>query len=208
MTAENQCPCKRVPLPDLEAFQYCPLDCSMKHLFRVTSANDHNGVSRASAPSRNTSHHHVLSFLGVMVRMPANRYPLCLVLISRNVSRPAYFLCSSRALPLDIFKNHSKVHDPGVDDPIKAMDHSIDGDRPRISDDQPPEERNAPREATLLGSFDVFALIVNKMIGTGIYSAPTTVFLLTKNKQVSLGLWAVGFFYTIMRFVALVAVLS
>lgn len=108
MTAENQCPCKRVALPDLEAFQYCPLDCSIKHLFRVTSTNDHNGVFRPSAPSRNTSHHYVFPWLEVMVRMPANRHTLCLVFISRNVSRPAYFLCFSRALPLDIFKTLRK----------------------------------------------------------------------------------------------------
>jgi hypothetical protein len=69
----------------------------------------------------------------------------------------------------------------------------------RLSTDSPTIERNAPREATLLGSFDVFSLIVNKMIGTGIYTAPTTVLLLTGDKRLSLGLWAVGFVYTIMR---------
>ncbi|KNB12400.1 hypothetical protein FOXG_12005 [Fusarium oxysporum f. sp. lycopersici 4287] len=34
-----------------------------------------------------------------------------------------------------------------------------------------------------LGFFDVFSLIVNKMIGTGIYTSPTAVFLLTGNKN-------------------------
>jgi hypothetical protein len=62
-------------------------------------------------------------------------------------------------------------------------------------------ERNERNEATLLGSFDVFSLIVNKMIGTGIYTAPTTVLLLTGSAPLSLGLWAVGFIYTIMRWV-------
>jgi hypothetical protein len=68
--------------------------------------------------------------------------------------------------------------------------------------DQPAPLRNSPSEATLLGSFDVFALIVNKMIGTGIYTAPSTVLLYTGSKQLSLGLWGVGFFYTIMRYVS------
>jgi hypothetical protein len=72
-------------------------------------------------------------------------------------------------------------------------------DAARGSCDSPPIVRNAPREATLLGPFDVFSLIVNKMIGTGIYTAPTTVLLLTGDKQLSLGLWGVGFVYTIMR---------
>jgi hypothetical protein len=75
----------------------------------------------------------------------------------------------------------------------------VEEEAARVSTDTPPNERNAPRAATLLGSFDVFSLIVNKMIGTGIYTAPTTVLLLTGDKQLSLGLWAVGFVYTIMR---------
>ncbi|KAF4475783.1 alcohol oxidase [Fusarium agapanthi] len=49
-----------------------------------------------------------------------------------------------------------------------------------------------------LGFFDVFSLIVNKMIGTGIYTSPTAVFLLTGNKSLTLGLFAVGFFYCLM----------
>ncbi|KAI9744086.1 MAG: hypothetical protein M1818_002238 [Claussenomyces sp. TS43310] len=58
--------------------------------------------------------------------------------------------------------------------------------------------RNAPSEATPLGAFDVFSLITNKMIGTGIYTAPYSVLIYTRNKQLALGLWGVGFFYTIM----------
>ncbi|KAF5963889.1 alcohol oxidase [Fusarium bulbicola] len=49
-----------------------------------------------------------------------------------------------------------------------------------------------------LGFFDIFSLIVNKMIGTGIYTSPTAVFLLTGNKSLTLGLFAVGFFYCLM----------
>lgn len=52
-----------------------------------------------------------------------------------------------------------------------------------------------------LGVFDVFSLIVNKMIGTGIYTSPTAVFLLTGNKSLTLGLFVVGFLYCLMRFV-------
>ncbi|KAF5635794.1 high-affinity methionine permease [Fusarium sp. NRRL 52700] len=49
-----------------------------------------------------------------------------------------------------------------------------------------------------LGFFDVFSLIVNKMIGTGIYTSPTAVFLLTGNKSLTLGLFTIGFFYCLM----------
>ena len=73
----------------------------------------------------------------------------------------------------------------------------------RLSGDRPQHQTNAPREATYLGVIDVFSLIVNKMIGTGIYTAPTTVLLLTGSKQVSLVLWVIGFVYTVMRCVNL-----
>ncbi|SCO76585.1 uncharacterized protein FRV6_00797 [Fusarium oxysporum] len=42
-----------------------------------------------------------------------------------------------------------------------------------------------------MGFFDVFSLIVNKMIGTGIYTSPTAVFLLTGNKSLTLGFTAI-----------------
>ncbi|KAK4175249.1 putative high-affinity methionine permease [Triangularia setosa] len=49
-----------------------------------------------------------------------------------------------------------------------------------------------------LGVFDIFSLIANKMIGTGIYTAPASVFLLTGSKQLTLGLFGVGFFYSLI----------
>lgn len=52
-----------------------------------------------------------------------------------------------------------------------------------------------------LGVFDIFAFIANKMIGTGIYTAPASVFLLTGRKNLTLGLFGVGFFYSLIRFV-------
>jgi heme/copper-type cytochrome/quinol oxidase subunit 1 len=87
------------------------------------------------------------------------------------------------------------------------MERPLEDDAARRSTDTPQNEAllaegqqgEHGHQATLLGSFDVFSLIVNKMIGTGIYTAPTTVLLLTGDKQLSLGLWAVGFVFTIMR---------
>lgn len=57
------------------------------------------------------------------------------------------------------------------------------------------------RKLAPLKTLDVFSLIVNKMIGTGIFTAPVQVLLATQSKQLALGLWALGFIYTIMRFV-------
>lgn len=50
-----------------------------------------------------------------------------------------------------------------------------------------------------LDTFDIFSLIVNKMIGTGVYTAPASVYLMTEHKSLALGLWGIGFFYTILR---------
>ena len=47
--------------------------------------------------------------------------------------------------------------------------------------------------------WDVSSLIINKMIGTGIYTAPPAVLILTGNKREALGLWITGFIYTLIR---------
>lgn len=47
--------------------------------------------------------------------------------------------------------------------------------------------------------FDIFSLIVNKMIGTGIFTTPASIFLSTGQKNLTLGLWAIGFFYSMVR---------
>ncbi|KAM5349432.1 hypothetical protein ACJ41O_005937 [Fusarium nematophilum] len=52
-----------------------------------------------------------------------------------------------------------------------------------------------------LGRFDVFALIVNKMVGTGIYTAPATVFLMTGRKILTLFLFFIGFLYTLVSMI-------
>ncbi|KAK2599262.1 hypothetical protein N8I77_011032 [Diaporthe amygdali] len=46
--------------------------------------------------------------------------------------------------------------------------------------------------------FDVFSLIVNKMIGTGIFTTPASIFLLTGQKSLTLGLWGIGLFYSMV----------
>ena len=50
-----------------------------------------------------------------------------------------------------------------------------------------------------LGSLDVFSLIVNKMVGTGIYTSPAVVYRMTGSKSITLVLFGVGFLYCLMR---------
>ena len=47
--------------------------------------------------------------------------------------------------------------------------------------------------------WDVSSLIINKMVGTGIYTAPPAVLLFTGSKREALSLWIVGFLYTLVR---------
>lgn len=58
------------------------------------------------------------------------------------------------------------------------------------------------KEIRNLSSLDVAALIINKMIGTGIFTGPTQVLQYTLNKNLAIGLWAFGMVYTLLRFVS------
>ncbi|KAK2026409.1 hypothetical protein LX32DRAFT_21698 [Colletotrichum zoysiae] len=49
-----------------------------------------------------------------------------------------------------------------------------------------------------LNTFDIFSLNVNKTIGTGVYTAPASVYLMTEQKSFALGLCGIGFLYTIV----------
>ncbi|KIX95276.1 uncharacterized protein Z520_09193 [Fonsecaea multimorphosa CBS 102226] len=68
---------------------------------------------------------------------------------------------------------------------------------PSQDGDEPPQTRPVAH-APLLGTYDVFSLIVNKMIGTGIYTNVSTVLVLTGDKGLTMTLWAIGSIYTLI----------
>jgi hypothetical protein len=86
-----------------------------------------------------------------------------------------------------IEESHTPVGNP--DDETALNSHAVDP--------VPPFED----PALPLNSRDVCAFIVNKMIGTGIFTTPPTVLLLTRSKGEAIGLWILGFIYTLTRFV-------
>ena len=47
-----------------------------------------------------------------------------------------------------------------------------------------------------LGVLDITALIINKVVGTGIFTAPVVVLLYTQEKWVALLLWFLGLIFT------------
>lgn len=56
-----------------------------------------------------------------------------------------------------------------------------------------------PYKAGELNALDVFSFITNKMVGTGIYTAPAMVLSLAGSPQLAFALWVVGFIYTLIR---------
>ncbi|KAI6763249.1 hypothetical protein HG531_013146 [Fusarium graminearum] len=62
----------------------------------------------------------------------------------------------------------------------------------------PDAEAKATHWKEGLRSFDVFSLIVNKMIGTGIYTSPAVVYRMTGSKSITLALFGVGFLYCLL----------
>lgn len=59
-------------------------------------------------------------------------------------------------------------------------------------------EDDLPLPKARLTVFDVAALVLNKQIGTGIFTTPGTVLLSTQSKGLSVGLWTLGGFWTLM----------
>jgi hypothetical protein len=75
--------------------------------------------------------------------------------------------------------------------PGGSANHSSGGD---ISNSE-----QVPPDAGRLDAWDVFALIANKMVGTGIFTTPTTVLLLIGSKRECVVFWLVGWFLTAIR---------
>lgn len=59
----------------------------------------------------------------------------------------------------------------------------------------PVQPRRVPRPR-VLNKWDVASLIINKMIGTGIFTAPSSVLQVAKSPGLACGLWLLGFLYT------------
>lgn len=59
------------------------------------------------------------------------------------------------------------------------------------------ESTDVPRRR--MGLIQVVSLMVNQMIGSGVFSTPGVVLLLTGTKYTSLVLWALGGVYTFLR---------
>ena len=86
---------------------------------------------------------------------------------------------------------HPCQQNTGLEQSQEAGDHFY-------SDGQHDDVLGTIRMAGPLTTFDVFSFIVNKMVGTGIFTAPPVVLALTADRRIALSLWAIGFLYSII----------
>ena len=88
----------------------------------------------------------------------------------------------------------------GIEQPRAAGNDSFDHDQHNYghADTRQPV---VLRTAGPLTTFDVFSFIVNKVVGTGIFTAPPMVLALTGDWRVALTLWAVAFLWSIITWV-------
>ncbi|KAH8812191.1 amino acid permease-domain-containing protein [Xylogone sp. PMI_703] len=99
--------------------------------------------------------------------------------------------------PLDQPQQSENGNSPSAD--VAIHDEKSDGS----SDSHPFEDsveaaQQGPDPVHPLNWRDVCAFIVNKMIGTGIFLQPPAVLMLTGSKGEALGLWFIGFIYTVV----------
>jgi amino acid transporter len=96
------------------------------------------------------------------------------------------------------------VHCPRRDSPEAKFGSNLEGGRGSADNEslqRPPTNFTEDRRlGRTLGTLDVSALILNKMVGTGIFTLPGLVLSLTRSKRTSLGLWVVGGVYSMLSF--------
>ena len=73
---------------------------------------------------------------------------------------------------------------------------------PSVNSVHAPENpsEHEPPEAGKLRAIDVFGFIVNKMIGTGIYTNPALVLIFTGSRKAAISFWIVGLTHTFVRY--------
>jgi hypothetical protein len=100
-------------------------------------------------------------------------------------------------------KKAAEVHttngpNPEIDSIRTDSSHSSRSDRNQNTNDRKWNENDLPLPTAKLTILDVAALILNKQIGTGIFTTPGAVLLWTQSKSLSVALWTIGGFWTLM----------
>lgn len=97
----------------------------------------------------------------------------------------------STNLSEDFVGNNTQTH--------STVDHRVyERAETRIGPQSLWNERKSKGYGPKLSELDVAALILNKQIGTGIFTTPGAVLLSTQSKGLSMALWTIGGFWTLM----------
>lgn len=89
-------------------------------------------------------------------------------------------------------------------DTLESYNDPSEPQHPDIASQDGDEEESLPLAVRVdahrdLGWVDVAALIINKMVGSGIFTGPYLALTYTQNKNVFIVLWVLGFVYTVAR---------
>lgn len=104
-------------------------------------------------------------------------------------------------------QNPGQLHDPVVSNPPEkpaGLAPEAPGSSGGHDDNDAQSVSSAWTESTLvprrsLGSVQCSSMMINQMIGTGIFTTPGYVLQLTKSKPLALGLWVVVGIYSLLR---------
>ena len=103
----------------------------------------------------------------------------------------------SSSLEMGEISRNKAMENEGPSGSVSINQGAIERYRLEPTPDEPDEYE--PPEVGRLTAIDVFGFIVNKMIGTGIYTSPIQVLILTGSRDAAIGLWVVGVVYTFVR---------
>ena len=121
--------------------------------------------------------------------------------------RPAQ--SNNRRLVFNAPNDDDEDVDADQDEPTPYRDNEASVEDSQEQPSRPPSKRPRHDENVKvhrkLNTWDATALIINKMIGGGIFTTPGQILLHTGNKGVALAFWAVGGIYSMIRFVLYVS---
>jgi hypothetical protein len=102
-----------------------------------------------------------------------------------------------RGMQTCVFQHNTPY--PNREAPLVSANTNADNN-PRVDvadEDRPWTERHTVNNQ-YLSTLEAASLIVNKMIGTGIFTTPGLILFLTQNKALALSLWVIGGIYAAM----------
>jgi hypothetical protein len=199
--------CQRHGFKGLSSSEGCPcLTCDSRFLiletmtFRPVWCN----IGRTMSDSRIDRRRHSYHFPHSPSDSPHRHEPIAGPSRAPNAGKTPSIILSAPAAEASIPVNEdhidhsrSEIGTPLQRTPSQVTQKSYDHtDDPYLQEPDPHHDERATQIDRQKGTWDVLALVLNKMIGTGIFTVPGLVLALTQSTRVSVGLWVAGGLYT------------